>query len=150
MFKPKKILVPVDFSDGSEICFAKAFEIAENAGSKIVLLHVIEKKDNELIQMYLTKEQIEKVNKDIKEYAEKKMDSLLEQVGTGKTVDVEKRIIFGISYNEIVAATENEDFDLVIIASHGKSSMEKFFCGSTTEKVVRRAACSVLVVKEKK
>lgn len=150
MFKPKKILVPVDFSDRSEISLAKALEIAENVGSKVVIVHVIEKKDNDLISMYLSKEQLEKINSDIKEFAEKQMDELVAKVGTGKTVDIEKRIVFGVPYDVIVDLTEKEDFDLVVIASHGRSGLEKFFYGSTTEKVVRRAACSVLLVKEKK
>ncbi|BAI80011.1 universal stress protein [Deferribacter desulfuricans SSM1] len=150
MFKPKKILVPVDFSDRSEISLAKALEIAENVGSKVVIVHVIEKKDNDLISMYLSKEQLEKINSDIKEFAEKQMDELIAKVGTGKTVYIEKRIVFGVPYDVIVDLTEKEDFDLVVIASHGRSGLEKFFYGSTTEKVVRRAACSVLLVKEKK
>jgi len=149
MFKPKKILVPVDFSDRSEICLAKALEIAENVGSKIVLLHVVEKKEDELLNMYLSKEQLEKINDDIKTHAENQLDELIAKVGSGKSIDIEKRVVFGIPYDVIVRLTEEEDFDLVVIASHGRSGIEKFFYGSTTEKVVRRAACSVLLVKEK-
>ncbi|MGA1861409.1 universal stress protein [Deferribacter thermophilus] len=149
MFKPKKILVPVDFSDRSEICLAKALEIAENVGSKIVLLHVVEKKEDELLNMYLSKEQLEKINDDIKTHAENQLNELIAKVGSGKSIDIEKRVVFGIPYDVIVRLTEEEDFDLVVIASHGRSGIEKFFYGSTTEKVVRRAACSVLLVKEK-
>ncbi len=41
MFKPKKILVPTDFSEHSDKALEKALDIAKEEGSEIVFFHVI-------------------------------------------------------------------------------------------------------------
>jgi len=41
MFKPKKILVPTDFSDHADRALEKAIDIAKEEGSEIILFHVI-------------------------------------------------------------------------------------------------------------
>jgi nucleotide-binding universal stress UspA family protein len=40
----------------------------------------------------------------------------------------------------------NEDVDLIIISTHGRSGLGHALIGSTAERVVRYASCPVLVV----
>ena len=44
-------------------------------------------------------------------------------------------------------AAETMDIDLIIISTHGRTGLAHVFLGSTAEKVVRHAACPVLVVR---
>ena len=54
----------------------------------------------------------------------------------------------GKPFYEIVQYAADEQIDLIIIATHGHSGMEQVLFGSTAEKVVRKAPCPVLVVRE--
>ena len=51
--------------------------------------------------------------------------------------------------NEITKAAKDLDVDLIVIATHGYTSWRHLCIGSTAERVVRTAPCSVLVVREK-
>ncbi|MEE9431540.1 MAG: universal stress protein, partial [Melioribacteraceae bacterium] len=49
---------------------------------------------------------------------------------------------------EINETAAEEDIDLIIIATHGHTGMEHLLFGSTAEKVVRKAPCPVLTLRE--
>ena len=55
----------------------------------------------------------------------------------------------GMPAHEIVEAAKESDVDLIVIATHGYTGWKHFCIGSTAERVVRAAPCSVLVVREK-
>lgn len=63
----------------------------------------------------------------------------------GLKVDPVVRV--GNPYREIVAAAENQSADL-ILSTHGHTGFSRLFIGSTAERVVRHAACPVLIVRE--
>ena len=48
--------------------------------------------------------------------------------------------------NAIVAEADRLGADILVIGSHGRSGLDRLLLGSTTEKVVRKAQCPVLVV----
>ncbi|MCC6672985.1 MAG: universal stress protein, partial [Planctomycetes bacterium] len=50
---------------------------------------------------------------------------------------------------EIVHTAIQEDADLIIMATQGRSGLEHILLGSVAEKVVRKAPCAVLIVREK-
>ena len=47
----------------------------------------------------------------------------------------------------LVELAEDEEVDLVILGSHGRSGLSRAFLGSVAERVVRHAPCPVLVVR---
>jgi nucleotide-binding universal stress UspA family protein len=49
----------------------------------------------------------------------------------------------------IVAAADSEGADLIVIGSHGRSGVSRFFIGSVSDYVVRHAHCPVMVVRGK-
>ena len=55
----------------------------------------------------------------------------------------------GHAPNEITKAAKELDVDLIVIATHGYTSWRHLCIGSTAERVVRAAPCSVFVVREK-
>ena len=64
-------------------------------------------------------------------------------------IEIIKRVTKGIPYKEILECQKEIGADMVVISTHGQSGFKDFFFGSTVEKVMRRATCSVLIVKEK-
>jgi nucleotide-binding universal stress UspA family protein len=57
-------------------------------------------------------------------------------------------VIAGDARECIIAAAEDWHPDLIVIGSHGWKGFDRFFLGSVSEAVVRRAPCSVEVVRE--
>jgi len=53
----------------------------------------------------------------------------------------------GRSWKEVVDLAKNDNYDLIILATHGYTGVKHALLGSVTEKVVRHAPCPVLVVR---
>lgn len=54
---------------------------------------------------------------------------------------------FGNPAEEIIAAAERHDADLIVLGQRGRSAIARFIDGSVSERVVRHAHCDVLVVR---
>ncbi|WP_137158329.1 universal stress protein [Rhizobium sp. FKL33] len=132
----KKIIVPVDIGqlDKGEKILAKAIELVDDGGS-ILLLNVAED-----IPGYISIElPVDFIEASIKEAAEQ-LTALNEK--TGAKAQILTRV--GSPAREILAAAEENAADLVIIASH-RPDFSNYLLGSTADRVVRHAKCSVLV-----
>jgi nucleotide-binding universal stress UspA family protein len=53
----------------------------------------------------------------------------------------------GEAGDAIVAAADSEGADLIVVGSHGRSGVSRFFIGSVSDYVVRHAHCPVMVVR---
>ena len=143
----KKILVPIDFSDASKKALKYAFRFAEQFDCEIVLLHVLEPAgpmvDAPLaLEVFLN-------SKDSLSTMEKKLAGLSAQSRNNDANPISSKIRTGHAPNEITKAAKDLDVDLIVIATHGNTSSRHLCIGSTAERVVRSAPCSVLVVREK-
>ena len=141
--EPKNILVPVDFSPASLDGLRYALGLARPFGARLTALHVIES----LGPMVRLKVDVDahkrKLREDVKLRLEELHLEVDEPAGAFDTLFRE-----GTSYHEIVAMAQSGDFDLIIMASRGRSGLVDMLLGSTAERVVRHAPCSVLVVRE--
>ena len=143
----RSILLPVDFSKASTKALWTASEIARKYGSKLTLLHVTEAPEftgylegDDLYDDELSSSQIEEAEKTLADFLSKApLDG----------IEVYTRVIYGRPGRKIVEFAHKEDIDLIIIPSHGKSGFEKLLMGSNVNKVVHRADCPVLVLKNK-
>jgi nucleotide-binding universal stress UspA family protein len=142
----KKILLPTDFSPASKKAFYYALRFAEEPGSKIILLHVLEPEtpltsagQPEAAAFY--EEELAGVEKDLRALAHS-----AEAAGIAGTRSIVRT---GVATHEIVEAAKELDVDLIVIATHGFTAWKHFAIGSTAERVARAAPCPVLVVREK-
>ena len=60
---------------------------------------------------------------------------------------VEEMVIEGSPADEIMQAAKNWHADLIVLGTHSRRGLPRLFLGSTAEDVVRRAHCTVLVVR---
>jgi universal stress protein A len=67
----------------------------------------------------------------------------------GERIKGETIVHMGKPSREIINLAKAKKVDLIIIATHGYTGMKHVLLGSTAERVVRRAPCPVLVVREK-
>jgi nucleotide-binding universal stress UspA family protein len=143
----KRILVPIDFSETSTKAFQYALRVAEQFGSEIVLLHVLEPA-SPMVGAPLAF-QVFPDSEDALSRVEKKLAAFSAQSRTNGAHAISSRIRTGHAPNEITKAAKDLDVDLIVIATHGYTSWRHLCIGSTTERVVRAAPCPVLVVREK-
>lgn len=130
------ILVPIDLSDvghGKEI-FGIAEKLLEPGGT-ITVLNVVED-----IPGYVAAELPDAVVKDLSTNAH----TALEEATYGAGGNVKLEVRRGSPASAIVAAAEQLEVDLIIIASHSPG-LADYFLGSTASRVVRHAKCPVLV-----
>ena len=142
----KKVLVPIDFSDYSKIALKYAADFAQKFNAEMILIYVVEPviypPDFSLGQIAIPSINTEWDIK-AKEELDKLADTEISNAITVKTI-----IKTGKPFIEVIETASEEDVDIIIIASHGHSGMEHILFGSTAEKVVRKAPCPVLTLRE--
>jgi nucleotide-binding universal stress UspA family protein len=139
-----RILVPVDLSEYTVPLFRAALNVASTYSARVDLLHVVEPLPFPVpLVGALT---IHDLVPDPTEQSESQLANLAESM-THEGVNVTPHVEEGHAAATIVAQAEALDSDLIMIASHGLSGVERFLLGSVTARVVRRAHCPVLVAR---
>ena len=142
----QKILVPIDFSDYSKSALKYAVNFCKNCKAEMILIYVVEPviypPDFSMGQIA-----IPSVNAEWDERARQELDKLAKEE-IPSNVPVKTIIKTGKPFVEIVETASELDVDLIIIATHGRSGVEHILFGSTAEKVVRKAPCPVLTLRE--
>jgi universal stress protein A len=142
----RKILVPTDFSETSKKAVQYALRFAEQFGCEIALLYVVEPATL-LVGAPLAVEPF--TDKGEFSMAEKDLAVLATESHTNGAHSVSSFVRVGHAPNEITKTAKDLDVDLIIIGTHGYTSCRHLCIGSTAERVVRAAPCSVFVVREK-
>ena len=138
----KNILVPYDFTNFGDIAFEKAIEIAKKFDSKLTLLTIIGT-DIDTSGMDWVRAQ---EKHDEEETSAK--DKLNRIKGSQNDVDISVKIIHNSSVIDgILSFAENNNIDLIVMGSHGRSGFKKLVLGSAASGVVARANCPVLITK---
>lgn len=137
-----KILFPTDFSDSAENASNYAISMAEKFGSKIFAVHVIEPFTYTSDLGIDMGDQYQVMEATAKRFLEDVVTSIRE-----KNIDVEGILLTGEPFVEIIKFAKQEQVNLIIMATHGRSGIEHILLGSTAEKVVRKSPCPVLTIK---
>ena len=152
MLKPTKILVPTDFSGYSDIALKQAFDIAEEYGAELHILHVVEMRIHTMYEYeFAGKEASPEGIKDLEttrvRIAEGKMIEFVGHIGAGKQLKVFPRVIKGDPVREILKYQKDRGIDLIVISSLGHTGLAEFFTGSVARNVLKGATCPVLLPK---
>lgn len=146
MIKPKRILVPVDFSESSAKALKRAVDIAKESGAEVVLLHVVDPYFQKCTVDYCLKdEEVDQMQKAMLSGARNRLQQEAQSFSEGVKVLTEVRE--GLPYEEILKYEDLNKVDLIVIAPHGKSAIKKFFLGSVSSSVLKGANCEVLLVR---
>lgn len=141
--KMRRILVPVDFSEHANLALAYAAELSAAYEADLDLLHIVP--DDSLPLVYGA-EPAGVGGALLGDRARLALDALAGQVaGSGRTIRT--HVFIGHPASDIVEFAEAQQDGMIVIATHGRSNLERFFLGSVADKVIRRAPCPVFVVK---
>jgi nucleotide-binding universal stress UspA family protein len=137
--KADRILYPTDFSTSNEAGLAMATALARGTGATLLILHV-----EEPPMQYGAGEMYYGIpNPDTAE-----VQSMLKAIRpTDDSVPCEHRLVTGDPATEIVRVADEEDVDLIVLGTHGRTGLRRLLMGSVAEAVVRRAECPVISFK---
>lgn len=142
-FPPKKVLIPLDFSDDSQRALRYGLALAAAAQAQVALLTVIED-SFPYPELFAWDHPDEEFYKSMRERALHHMGELLGAAPPAGSV--EKLVVRGRPRHEIVTVAADIGADLIVLARHGSSGIRHAFMGSTAESVLRHASCPVLVL----
>jgi nucleotide-binding universal stress UspA family protein len=146
----KRILVTTDFSEAGDHAISHAFRMAADHGAEVLLLHVVEivVAPNPLYAHYyptdlLTPEIRVRAENDARQ-------AILDRTpknGPLAAVPHQVVVAHGMPAEEIIRTAREQQADLIVISTHGRTGLRHLILGSTAERVIRHAHCPVLVVR---
>lgn len=147
MISLKNILIPTDFSEMSLNALKYARSFADTYSARLSLLHVVDEASMYWMAMGPNSIPMGPSGDELVEIAEKEMDKFigehLSDVG-----EVGRKVLLGRPFAEIVKYAREEKTDLIVLCTHGRSGLQHALLGSVTEKVIRKAPCPVLTVRD--
>lgn len=133
----RSVLVATDDSPAADTAVDRAIELAIMADAELHALYVI---DRRVARTAAARDPFERIG-------ERTLEAV-ERAAQSANVAIETSIEEGDPPAAILDYVGEHGIDLVVVGGKSKSTAERFFIGSTAEKVVRRASVSVLVVRD--
>jgi nucleotide-binding universal stress UspA family protein len=137
----KKVLAPLDFSDHSDEALRNAWELTRDVDGELHIVHVVGHHFNILEG---TREQMREAA--MEEQAEEEL-ARLKKDELGDSEKVKTAVLVGPPAGKLVEYAKQNDIDLIICPAFGHSGADYALIGGVTEKLVRLAPCSVLVLR---
>lgn len=148
----KKILAPIDFSVHSMEAMRDAMELAKDVGAEVHLMHVISPHHHFIpLPLESNAEQSRELARESAMLEQ--ADEELARIKKDEFGDSKKVVTFAVvghPVQKLADYAKEQGIDLIVLSTHGRSSVEHMLLGGTTEKLVRNAPCSVLVIRPRK
>jgi universal stress protein A len=141
----QRILLPTDFSDYSATATKYACELAVKFDAELHLLHVLELQvdPTPAFGMGLA---LANYVQESRAAAERKLADILDpHWSAGRKVI--QAVVEGSARAEIVRYSRQQEIDLIVLSTHGRTGLSHVLMGSVAESVVRTAPCPVLTVR---
>jgi nucleotide-binding universal stress UspA family protein len=139
----QRIICPIDFSPASSQAIDYAASLANQADARLTVMHVIE----------FPTEVMDTPPPDFQEYRQRLVAQARERLRqsipdhTRQTCEIDELLLVGRAYKEILRVAQEQFADLIVMGVQGRGAVDLMFFGSTTNHVVRQAACPVLTIR---
>ncbi len=148
MSRLRRVLYPTDFSRASNAAFTRAVAMAKADRAELLIGHVLAPQVPVAGEGYLSPKVYEDLEASARQYAQKHLAAL--QARARKAgVRAKTLLVEGVADQQIVRAARSKKADLIVIGTHGRTGLAKFFLGSVASRVVAAASCPVLTVRGK-
>lgn len=142
----QKILVPVDFSELSQMALKEAFALAIYEGASLEVLHIVEFGTLPLPAGVGAFEEALNLPLVMQDQAREEMARFIADFDFGD-IHVHTHLTVGAPDQEITRYAEENSCDLIVMGSVGRTGLQGFLLGNTADRVSRRAQCSLLTLK---
>ncbi|MEK6744909.1 MAG: universal stress protein [Nitrospirota bacterium] len=135
----KKVLVATDGSKYSGIAINKAVDFAKAYGGSLVVLSVVD------VPMEFYAEAPKAVEDMI--HKAREYTAAVKKQAEAAGVKAESYVGEAEAWEAIVKLAQDQNVNMIVVGSHGRTGLRRLLMGSVTEKVIGHAPCPVLVVK---
>jgi len=148
--KYKKVLFCTDFSENADYAFEFAYGIAKRDEGLLYILHIMPYNSTQAYaETFITTADLKKIQRAVEE-----------DIANNYKERYERKIESGISYefitksgredNEILKFAKQENADIIVLGTHGRTGIEHVFFGSIAEKVLQHSPFPVFIIPCKK
>ena len=142
----QKIVVPLDGSAWSQSAIPHAADIAKHHGSEIILVHVFRAPASEYVDQLANAGQSGQVDQ-IREDLKQQMVALRSQL-RNRGINCRCQFIEGAGVANLLCDYINEEeVDLVVMSSHGRTGLRRFIFGSVANKLLQEVRVPVLLIR---
>ena len=136
MTEISRVVIPVDKSEASKIAVEQGSHIAKLLGVDVAIISIDDS------QQFIASAALENKLKKEHELSLEEFKKIVES----REVNATTEIIVGLTPAQEIVKYVTDD-DLIIMASHSKTGIDKFILGSVSEEVVHRVNCHVMILK---
>jgi nucleotide-binding universal stress UspA family protein len=147
----KKILAPIDFSDFSMDAMRGARDLAADVGAEVHLVHVVVPHFHFIpLPLATSGDQSFELTREssMQQQAEEEL-ARLKKDEFGNSPKVSTAVVKGSPVDALVQYAEDNNIDLILLSTRGRTGAARVMIGSVAEKLVRLASCSVLVLRRR-
>ena len=146
MRRIRRVLFATDFSSASRQAQVTAVNLAKSLKASVTVVHVMTPLTPAVPEQYFDAEIFDRIARQTREWSLERLKTVAKHIasrGVRVTIDLRE----GPAATQINRAARAAHADLIVIGTHGRAAIRKFFLGSVAERVVRTAARPVLTVR---
>lgn len=141
--EPRRILVPVDFSDSSARALRHAAKRAVESGGSLIVVHVV---PADYGWLGIGRDESRDLDRSLQRQAGDRLRAFVdENVGDNVSADLEVRI--GQPAEEIIVAARDSKCDSIVLSTRGLTGLDRYLIGSVAHRVAQLADCPVVLLR---
>ncbi len=144
MIEIKKVLFPVDFTEGSKRILPFVKFLVEKCGAELHLIHVV-RGPEDFTGFEMGAAWFSSFEQELIKGAQKAMDRFVTEE-FGEDANIPTQVLMGDAVDEIINYANRNEIDIIVMGTHGRKGLEKIMFGSVAEGVVKAASCPVITV----
>lgn len=137
---PKRMLVPIDLSERSELGLGYAAMLAAQTGASLVVMTNISSAEETVLKEFSRAEHMS-----LPEAGQTALRRTVSRAAPTMEAELDLRFRDGAA-DGILEAVDAYDVDIIVMTSHGRGGKSKWLLGSVAEKVVRASPVPVVVI----
>jgi universal stress protein A len=146
MKRIRRVLYATDFSAASRRAFTTAVTIAKSAGARLTVVNVLTPVLPAVPQQFIDAVVLDQLEKQTQRWSAHELNKLADKA-TVAGITATTALRSGDPVGEIIRAARAARADLIVVGTHGRHGLPKFFLGSVAERVVATAPCPVVTVR---
>jgi nucleotide-binding universal stress UspA family protein len=144
----KLILCPFDFSEFSVRAYRHAMSLAEHYRARLVVQHIVEVWRHPSASFAATASLYDEYCQSLRGNGKEQLQEFVKNHTYNEEVQPELVVDEGIAPDSILSFAQEQKSDLIVMGTHGLRGFDRLMLGSATDRVMRRAICPVLAVRE--
>ena len=147
MIKLERILFPFDFSDLSLHALPYARSFAESYNAELHIVHVVDEAYQYWMAMGPNSLPIGPPPEELLAASAQELEKFVQEQFAKSPLAIKTKVMIGRPFMEIIRYARDNNIDLIVLGTHGRSALKYALLGSVAEKVVRKAPCPVLTLR---